>query len=455
ETPPGIPFSHLKLDSLDFFLRGSDDVPTLLLEAILTAGKGFAFRSYSPTSTSNRSLSHEWIILPSDCVKPRGLDPSDALLPVHSVVFDGYRLLMEYFAFWKRFRFFSLTGFESVRFSDTNLLEIAIPVGEPNSRVRPYVNPSFFGLYCTPVINLFPKRCDRISLDPPQVEYHIVPDRTRPLEFEVYCVEKVIGYGKTASEQIEFLPFYHTRDTVEPTQAFYTLHRRARMLSEKEKKFGRLSSYLGSEVWISLVKISPANFRSRLQQLGIEVLCTNRHLPLFLTQGDYEGAFVCEISGPIQSIRCLAGPTPPRPSYATGEFAWRLLSHLTLNYQPLISGDMRRAVSFLQEMLMLYVDPTDKGMQKHIEGLLSVESQPIFRRISHPGIISYVRGREIRFTFDEDNFTGVGIFLIGMVLERFFRRYATVNSFVETILCSRQRGQIYRWPTSTGLLSPI
>ena len=58
--------------------------------------------------------------------------------------------------------------------------------GEPT--LESVVDASNLALFCTPAINLFPKRADRIHVSDSAYEYHVVPDRTRPLDFEVYEV---------------------------------------------------------------------------------------------------------------------------------------------------------------------------------------------------------------------------------------------------------------------------
>ena len=63
-------------------------------------------------------------------------------------------------------------------------------------------------MFCTPAINLFHKRADRIHLSESAYEYHVVPDRTRPLDFEVYEVTAVVGHGIGTESDQTFLPFY-------------------------------------------------------------------------------------------------------------------------------------------------------------------------------------------------------------------------------------------------------
>src|SRR4030095_631867 len=91
-------------------------------------------------------------------------------------------------------------------------------------------------------------------------------------------------------------------------------------------------SYMGTELYLSVVDANSAPFRSDLRQLGVRALCTNRHLPIQMARGVGRTHLSMDVNAPVASIRCLAGPTIPRPSPAEGRFSWRLISHLALNY---------------------------------------------------------------------------------------------------------------------------
>jgi type VI secretion system protein ImpG len=60
------------------------------------------------------------------------------------------------------------------------------------------------------------------------------------------------------------------------------------------------------------------------------------------------------------------------------------------------------------------------------------------------------RGLEVNLECDEAAFQGTGAFLLGAVLERFFAKYVSINSFTETTLKTLQRGEIMRWPMKNG-----
>jgi type VI secretion system protein ImpG len=157
--------------------------------------------------------------------------------------------------------------------------------------------------------------------------------------------------------------------------------------------------------------------------------------------------FSMDLNAPVLSIRCLSGPTVPAPSKAEGRFSWRLISHLSLNYLSLLDGKEAESAAALREILGLYVDPQNL---KQLEGLRSVHSNPILRRVKAPGPIAFARGLEIILEFDELAFAGTGVFILGAVLEQFFAKYVSLNSFTETVIKTLQRGEIIRWPAQKG-----
>ena len=143
-----------------------------------------------------------------------------------------------------------------------------------------------------PIVNLFPRRADRIILDDRVAEFHVVIDRTRPVDFEVYQIEAITGHGEGAEEEQPIRPFFLARDLELGRSAFYTVNRLPRVLSEKERKFGQATSYAGDEVFLSLVDGADAPYSSNLQQLSVKALCSNRHLPIQMAVGVAKTDFI-------------------------------------------------------------------------------------------------------------------------------------------------------------------
>jgi type VI secretion system protein ImpG len=446
-TENRVPFKALKLAALTFFLRGADELPVTLYEQIFTRAAGVVVQPLSDLRRKPRT------ILPTSTIRRVGFREDEGLLPYGPRGFEGYRLLHEYFAFPERFQFFELGGLgDAVAQAESDQLDLIIALDEQEIRLEDRVDATSFDLFCAPAINLFPMRPDRIQLTDRFSEYHVVADRTRPLDFEIYSVESVNGFGANPEDEQPFKPFYLVRDSTAETGAFFNVHRVPRVPTERERRVGRISAYGGSEVYLSLVDSKSAPYRTNLQQLGLHALCTNRHLPIAMAVGVGPTDFSLQLHGPIQSIRCISGPTPPRPPFAQDDRSWRIISHFSLNYLSLLDAAGSEGAVALRDLLKLYADPSDPLVKRQIEGLQSAHVSPIVRRAESevPGPIGFARGLEVSLRFDEDAFEGTGVFILGAVLEQFLRRYVSLNSFTETVILSQQRGEIIRWPARIG-----
>jgi len=64
--------------------------------------------------------------------------------------------------------------------------------------------------------------------------------------------------------------------------------------------------------------------------------------------------------------------------------------------------------------------------------------------------VAYCRGLAIELECDESGFEGQGIYLLGSVLEKFFSKYVSINSFTQLTLISTRRGVIHTWPPKIG-----
>ena len=109
-----------------------------------------------------------------------------------------------------------------------------------------------------------------------------------------------------------------------------------------------------------------------------------------------------------------------------------------------------RARGALRELLGLYCPADDAAAQRQIEGLRSVDSRAVTRRIPARGPIVFGRGIEVTLTLDDAAFEGAGAFLLGAVLAQFFSQYVSINSFTETVVKTLARGELVRWPARTG-----
>ncbi len=442
----GLNLEQLHLDRLVLFLKGADELPYRVHELLLA----------NPLAVIIQPVERPlpWCdLLPPSSIAPLGFSDRDALLPYSPPSFQGYRHLHEYFAFPERYLFLEVGGISrSLRRTQSNQIDVIFLLSRRDPALENVLDASNFALFCAPAINLFPKRCDRIHLSDRTHEHHLVPDRTRPMDFEVYRVDRVTGYGAANKDPQDFLPFYAANDLASHIDrpAYYSVHRMPRLLSTSQRRKGARSSYIGSEMFISLVDAAQTPYRSDLRQLAVETLCTNRDLPLQMPIGASGTDFSLEEGAPVSATRVVAGPTKPRPSHAHGDAAWRLINHLALNYLSIVDGGLEPGAAALRNLLSLYGEISDPTVHKQIEGVRSVSSKPITRRLPGSRPAAYARGLEITVSCDDTAFEGTGAFLLGAVLERFFARYVSINSFTETVL-KTERGEVMRWPATVGL----
>jgi type VI secretion system protein ImpG len=447
KTTAGLNFSQTRIDRLCFYLAGRDDAANRLLELALATGLGVLVR---PT----RGRPSDVTLLPASAIRPVGFSDDQALLPVSVRSFQGYRLLQEYFTFPQRYRFIELAGLApSLSRVAANEVELVVLFGRGDGTLESVVDGSYLQLFCTPAVNLFEKqRIDRIHVSDSTFEFHVVADRTRPVDFEIYQVTDVIGHGAGDDSEQHFLPFYSSEasDIEHHQPAYFTTRREPRVIPPDQKRRGPRSSYIGSEVFLSLVDSSQAPYSADLRQLSIQALCTNRDLVLHMPTGLAQSDFSLSIAAPVTSVRTISGPSRPYSAVADRAIAWRAISHLSLNYLSLVNASGQQAAGALRDLLELYATTTDVSARRQIEGIQSVNVRKVVRRLPMRGPIAFGRGLEITVDVDEMAFEGGSAFLLGAVLERYFARYVSLNSVTETVLRSQSRGEINRWTPNWG-----
>jgi type VI secretion system protein ImpG len=445
ETTGQVEVSALKLDSLPLFIDGATDVASKLQELIHTQCLGVLVHAGSlPVG--------ELVPFQSDALVCAGFASDQAMLPLDSRAFDGYRLLHEYFAFPERYRFFSINGLQRAlpQIAGTRF-EVVVLLKAGNVALEAVVDASKLLLHCAPVVNLFSRTSDRIHITANRFEYHAVVDRGRPLDFEIHSINRVTGHQTDSDREIVFQPFYAAADTDRRgSGTYFSVRREPRLLSEKSRRHGPRTGYVGSECFLSLVDANEAPYSAELRQVTVEALCTNRDLSLLAPSGNAGSDLTLQASAPVESIRFVAGPTRPTPALAEREITWRLISHLSLNYLTLTDADPEQGAAALRDLLGLYARLGAAGADAQIAAIQKLTVNEVNRRVPGRGPIVFGRGVHLDLMVDEIPLAGVSPWLLGAVLEQFFARHVSLNSFTEFVLRSTQRGQIGHWHPRVG-----
>ncbi|MBT2744827.1 MULTISPECIES: type VI secretion system baseplate subunit TssF [unclassified Lysobacter] len=420
------PLSQLDVRKLRFYLDGESPVAHALYEILLNATAAIALRA--PKGSPQTPP----LQLPREALRAVGFDEDEGLLDYDARSFLGYRLIQEYFVLPEKFLFFELDGLDFSRFEDEVELVFEIqPFGrqERLPRLEQAVNADTFRLNCTPIVNLFKQQAEPIRLSQQRHEYPVIPDVRRPQGLEVYSVDSVRKFSRTADQAnvVDFVPFYSIRhglhDGFEGCHWYAQRHPSSRPNDD------------GSEMSIALVDRDMNPHVPAVETLSLSLTCTNRDLPSQLPFGGEESLLQVEQGGVIAQARLLKKPTATWRAPMRMANQWRLISHLALNHLSIVGGG-REA---LLEILSLYNYADSASLRKQIAGIVEVDSRPSVTRIGRAPRQAFVRGTDVELTFDESQYVGGGVYLLARVLDVFFGLYCTSNSYTRLSVRSQQR----------------
>ncbi len=431
---PEVSFARLGMDRLRLFLRGSN--ATALHELINAHAVSLA---YADGPGDPRPL-----ILGPGAIEPVGFAPEEALLPMPPRAFAGFRLLSEYFAFPEKFLFLDLCGMQAKAAQVGNKLDVFIWLSRTVPDLERALDADSFALGCTPVVNLFPQRCEPIRLDDTATEYRVVPDSRRPMATEVWAVTRVREPQPDGSTR-PGRPFHRlTHADPEPgvPGGFYAVVRR-----------GASSQDPGTEVYLAPHDPEFAPREAKDAVLSVDALCSNRDLPTDLPFGGGRPALrLVAGSAAVSSVHAMTAPTPTLRRKLREKTGWRLISQLSLAHLSVVDGADGAAA--LREVLRLH-DLRDAAETRAAVGaLLEVNATPGAARLpSGPRGLggSFCRGLDVTLTFDQRAWQTGGLYQLASALDRFLALHATVNSFVRTRAVLRgTAGHAAAWPARAG-----
>lgn len=433
---PNVRFADLGLKTLRFFLRGQPQHTQKVYELLFNHTLDVAFA----TRPDDRGA----VSAGPAALRPVGFDRDEGLLPYPARSFVGYRLLTEFFAFPQKFLFVDVAVPPAALARSGNQLELFVYFNRNAPELEPNVSADVFRTGCTPVVNLYTQPAEPIRLTQREFEYRIVPDQRRPLAHEVYSVDRVSASAPDGREET-YAPFFAVRHgTRQSTGPFF--HQTRRPAAEAEINRDAPVVDRGTEVYLSFIDAgfnpaAPADWTAH-----VEATCLNRDLPARLPFGGGQPKLqLAEGGGLVSRLGCLTPPTQTIRTHLRAEGLWRLVSHLTLNHLSITGGE--DGADALREILTLYDFTESAATQGMIDGILSVNGKRVIGR--YGGAVC--RGVEVGVQFDEDRFTGNGLYLFAAVLDRFFALYASVNTFTRTVATVARREGVYkRFPSRIG-----
>ncbi|TLP64605.1 MULTISPECIES: type VI secretion system baseplate subunit TssF [Pseudomonas] len=380
--------------------------------------------------------------LPASSIVFPGFSPDDALLPYPQNVFDGYRILQEYFIFPERFHFFALTGLEKIwpdqtiqqvdlAFHFTRQLPDSLRIGKAD-----------FSLFCAPAVNLFKHSAEPIDLSNEAAQVELKPKGAERHAYEIFSVDRVISTrttndGSTGKHLRTFRPFESFAHEIEHVQGRTALYYR----------YTLEDSLSGDGVThrIAFVRADANTYIGELETASIDLTCTNRDLPLALGIDDIN--VLSEVTPPLTTYTNICAPTRPYRPVLDGQLQWALISNMSLNYLSLLSAEPLKAVIRAYDFAALHDIQQTRTTRKRLDGIRDIQTTPLDWLIKGQPI----RGLRTQLKLDQAAFLCEGdLYLFGCVLAHFFALYASINSFHQLEVINITNNEHYTWPIQTG-----
>jgi type VI secretion system protein ImpG len=439
EGPQEMKLGKIGLDSLRLYLSGEANIVHTLYELLCSNLAQILVRDPTPGSRLRP------VALRPENLSAAGFTEQESMLPWPLRSFPGYRLLQEYFSFPDKYFFFDVKGLEQAwphgfnnRFELVFLLR-PFEMSERRQVLELGVGERTFRLNSVPIVNLFAQTAEPILMDQRKYEYPVIPDVRRTQATEVFSIDEVLSVNPQSHDILHFEPFYSYRHATlrDKKQTFWLAHRRPSARPGDE----------GTEVSVSMVDLSARPVRPDADTLTLRTICTNRDLPSRLPFGNEAGDFDLEGGAAIKRIVALRKPTNPVRPPSGKAVLWRLISHLSLNYLSLVDEGKEA----FQEILKLYNFTGSAFSEKQVDGIVGLRSQRHFARLISENGITFARGTKVEIEFDEEQYTGTGVYLFASVLEHFLGEYVSLNSFTQLTARTRQRKEVLgEWPPRAG-----
>lgn len=431
------------LDSLRIHLVGDLPMASRLFEVL--------HRSFVGCVVVPSRCPQEARLVPGQTLVYEGMQPGEGMLPLRYNASHPHNLLQEYFHAPQCLQEFTLRGLgPALQGLDGQAFELWLLVGDAAPDLCAWVNASCLDLFCTPVINLFEARTDRLQLQPERYEYQVVVDRARPLDHEVWSVEEMHAHRRDGIEPLCFRPLYRTIHRDGGDHGRYFAQRRVpRVPSGAARRWGTRSPYVGTEVYVSLVDQFDAPAPLDLQQMSVRAWLTNRDLPLWLGRATDSGRSL-SVRAAVAGGRLLRSPSPPRSPLAADGGAWSFVRLLGMHHLPLVELDASQGAHALRELLTLFASAGDTDAARRIESLQAARVRCTTRRLPCAGPQVFGPTLECEVELDEQAFAPGSPLLFGMVLERVLAHYVAINTCSRMELHSTQRGAIWSGPMRMG-----
>ncbi|MDR2743036.1 MAG: type VI secretion system baseplate subunit TssF [Treponema sp.] len=352
----------------------------------------------------------------------------------------GLRALQNFLSYPVFFKFFTLGKLQNIFSSPANVVEMILVF----TRREPSLvslKSSSLRLNCVSALNLFTKRSDRVLIEREAYQFHVVPDRAAPRNYEVVQVERLEFFNER-NETILFADNFYEDNPLEERSRknFFSLHHHKSLVNPYAT---RRSSYDGTEVFVSF-SIQDKKMEEAYQ-FAADMICTNRDLPLLLPVEISLDSHSPFLSGAAFIAR------PTRPGYslfhrgASSDFS--KISHVVFNLSALLWQNGKFPLEALRSLLGSYQIRSGEETERMLEGIVSLKSERTTFRFIERGAVFFEPGWKITFTLDETAYAGMGYYIFGKIVAEVLQSFSPINALLEIHFFTKQSGRIAVWKT--------
>jgi type VI secretion system VasI/ImpG family protein len=352
----------------------------------------------------------------------------------------GLRLLQNFFAYPSFFKFFSIENGGKSVFPATGTAEMIIVFKRRESPLVPIKNGAL-KLNCVPAMNIFSRRADRVTIERSAYEFHVIPDKAAPRDYEIVNINRVEFFNEQ-NETLFFADnFYYDNPFQEKAvQNFFSQRRRKRLVNPK---ITRRSSYDGTEMFVSFA--AQDGRMENAYQFAAETICTNRDLGLLVLPE----APLSSHSPLLSGAHLITRPTRPDYSFMeqNGNSIFSRISHIVFNLSALFWQSGHFPLEALRTVIASYQTGVGEEAERILEGIIGLEHESATFRYIRNGAVFFETGWKVKFTLDESAFAGIGYYTFGRVLAELLKSFTAINSILEIHFFTKQSGHIAVWKT--------
>jgi type VI secretion system protein ImpG len=385
-----------------------------------------------------------------DSLSAVGFVREQALLPYPSYSAISYRLLTEYFLLPAKHLFYDVHTLHHLsEFPTAERFEMQFDFDPlPGEPLSPSLLKECVRINCVPAVNLFPHTATPLLINGTRTEYPLRPEGTAPHHYEVFSVEKVIGHIERMPQPSEYFPFYsfhRPKALVGQQPVLYQVLPRA-PVAERRVSHDSLPTYAAVPVYLAFVTAAgaPADIEA---MVSVDLLCTNRDLPLRLRSGD-----ICKPTSDVPStlqFRDIGAIAAPAPAPVGGDGLWRLFAHQLVALHHFKDREALRVLLQLFDFRARVNQSARQKLESLLDAVVAVTARGETRLVGRPKAVT--RGSHVELTVHEDRFAHLGeVFLIGSVLERFLAETAEINTFTALTIRGIDHEQRLSWPARLG-----